>query len=166
MKKLLIITLLLAVGACKLRAQSVGFPDMADLVRLSSEQADHILLASNKFKVNDKKEVYGQILITYQSINKDKQAVKGESLVTGAFRTTNDGSKLHTITYNTIYPAYIENLMKQIKKYGYRLTFKGVDNLRNIYIFDNQLNHVTVAMMVDHSNNSVEIRQKELGIEP
>lgn len=166
MKKLLIITLLFAVGANTLRAQSIAFPNMADLVNLSIGQIDNILVNSGKFKVNDKKEVYGQILVTYQSINKGKQAIKGESLVIGAYRTTGDGTKLKTITYNTVYFDYIDNLMKQIKKYGYRLTFKGIDNLRSFYIYDNQLNHITVSLKADHSLNSVEIRQKELGIEP
>jgi hypothetical protein len=41
-----------------------------------------------------------------------------------------------------------------------------MDTQRNIYIFDNALNHITVLMRADHSMNSVEIRQKEIGIEP
>ena len=166
MKKTLIIILLLAIGIAKTHAQTIAFPDMADLVNLSIEQVDNILINTGKFKVNNKQEVYKQILITYQSIDKNKQAVKGESIVSGGYRTTGDGTKLRTITYSTIYRAYIDNLMKQIKKYGYRLTFQGADPQRNIYIFDSQLNHVTVLLMANHSNNTVEIRQKELGIEP
>jgi hypothetical protein len=166
MKKTLIITLLLVLGVCVARAQSITFPDMADLVNLSIGQVDNILINTNKFKVNNKHELYGQILITYQSIDKNKQAIKGESIVTGGYRTTGDGTKLRTVTYMTIYRAYVDNLMKQIKKYGYRLTFQGADPQRNIYIFDNQINHITVSLKADHSMNSVEIRQKELGIEP
>lgn len=165
MKKYLL-AVLLSVCILSSQGQTIAFPDMADLVRLSVGQVDNILIATGKFKLNDKKEVNGQIISQYQSINKDKQVIKGETLVTGAYRTTGDGSLLHTVTYLTIYPDYIQNLMKQITKYGYRLTFKGADPTKTIYIYDNALNHVTVSMMADHSSNSVEIRQKDVGMEP
>jgi uncharacterized protein YccT (UPF0319 family) len=115
MKKYLIITLLLAFSAISSRAQTIAFPDMVDLVNLSIGQVDNVLVGTGKFKVNNREDIYGQIHVTYQSINKDKQPVKGETIVTGAFRTTGDGSKLQTVTYMTIYREYIDNLMKQIK---------------------------------------------------
>ena len=87
-------------------------------------------------------------------------------MVTGAYRTTGNGTKLKTVTYMTVYRQYVENLMKQILRFGYRQTFKGMDTQRTIYIFDNQLNHITVLLRVDQSMNSIEIRQKEIGIEP
>lgn len=148
------------------RGQTMSFGDMVDLVRLSVGQVDNILVATGKYRLNDKNEVNGQIISKYQSVNKDKKIIKGETLITGAFRTTGDGSMLRSVTYYTIYPEYIQSLMKQIVKYGYRLTFRGADLNRTLYIYDNALNHVTVSMMDDHSNNSVEIRQKDADMEP
>lgn len=165
MKKYLVITLLLFFSVC-LRAQTITFPDMADMVNLSIEQVDNILINTGKFKLNSKEEVNGQIIIKYQTMNKNKQVIKGETVVTGAYRTAGDGNKLRTITYMSVYPEYIENLMKQILKFGYRTTFKGADQQRKIYIYDNALNHVTVTFKADHSMNSVEIRQKDIGVEP
>lgn len=165
MKKYLVAIILL-ISALNLRGQTMAFGDMVDLVHLSVGQVDNILIATGKYKLNDKNEVNGQIISKYQSIDKDKKVIKGETLVTGAYRTTGDGSLLHTVTYYTVYPQYIQSLMKQIVKYGYRLTFRGADLNRTFYIYDNPLNHVTVSMMDDHSNNSIEIRQKDADVEP
>jgi len=165
MKKYLVILILLFCTVTT-RAQTLAFGDLVDLVTLSLPQINLILVNTGKFKVNDQKELYGQVLSYYQTIDKNKMPIKGETMVIGAYRTTNDGIKLKTITYNTVYPAYIENLMKQIKRFGYRTTFTGNDAINKMYVFDNQLNHITVLMKNDHSNNSVIIRQKELGIDP
>lgn len=164
MKKYLIITLLMA--ACfSLKAQTIAFPDMVDLVTLTMPQVDNILINTGKFKINNKEEVDGQIMTHYQSIDKNKTVIKGETMIAGAYHTTADGIMLRTLTYKTIYPAYIMNLMKQIQHFGYRLTFRGLDMERRIYIFDNQLNHITVLMENDHTMNSIVIRQKEIGVE-
>lgn len=165
MKKYLIILALL-FNVSFTRAQTLAFSDLVDLATLSLPQIDLILIRTGKFKVNNKVEQYGQILSYYQTIDKDKKPIKGETMVIGAYRTTADGIKLKTITYNSVYPAYVENLMTQIKRFGYRTTFTGNDQLNKIYVFDNQLNHITVLMKHDHSNNSIIIRQKELGIDP
>ena len=166
MKKYLIITLLFAFFARTSQGQTLAFPDMVDLVNLSIGQIENVLIGTGKFKVNDKKDMFGQLITTYQSINKEKKVVKGETMAVGAYRTTGDGTKLKTITYLTVYREYIDNLMKQIRRFVYRQTFKGMDTQRTIYIFDNQLNHITVLLRADHTLNSIEIRQKELGIEP
>ncbi|PTR01049.1 hypothetical protein C8P68_101280 [Mucilaginibacter yixingensis] len=165
MKKLLILCLLVC-GAVVAHAQSMTFYSMADMVRLSAGEVDNILVNTGKFKVNDKQIVKGQLLTSYQTIDRNKTPIKGETLVTGAYNTTNSGEHLHTITYKSIYPEYIYNLIKQIQGLGYHNTLKGADQVRSIYIFDSNFYHVTVLMMRDGSVNSVEIRQKELGIEP
>jgi hypothetical protein len=164
MKKYLVATFLLFCCAVS-HAQSIAFSDLADLVSLSLPQADNILIQTGKFKINDKEEQFGQILTHYQSIDKNKKVIKGESMVIGAYRTTADGIKLKTITYQTIYPAYIDSLRKQIMRFGYSLTFTGKDAQRKIFIYDNLLNHITVLMPHDHTQNSVVIRQKEKGME-
>lgn len=164
MKKYFAVLSLLIISLSS-HGQTMGFGDMVDLVRLSVGQVDNILIATGKYRLNDKNEVNGQIISKYQSIDKDKKVIKGETLVTGAFRTTGDGSMLRTVTYYTVYPQYVQNLMKQIVKFGYRLTFRGADLNRTFYIYDNALNHVTVSMMDDHSNNSIEIRQKDADVE-
>ncbi|MES2278721.1 MAG: hypothetical protein V4592_22010 [Bacteroidota bacterium] len=164
MKKSLVITILLFCAVAS-RAQTIAFSDMVDLVTLSLPQVDNILIQTGKFKINDKEEQFGQILTHYQSIDKNKNVIKGESMVTGSYRTTADGIKLKTITYQTVYPAYVDNLKKQILGFGYRLTFTGNDEQRRIWIYDNQLNHITVLMMNNHSTNSIIIRQKEIGME-
>jgi hypothetical protein len=165
MKKYLIVIILLSGGITS-RAQSMPFSDLVDLVTLSLPQVDNILINTGKFRINNKEEVLGQIITHYQSIDKNKNIIKGETMLTGSYRTTGDGIKLKTITYQTIYPAYVDNLVKQIKRFGYRLTFTGRDMERDIMIFDNQLNHITVSRKLDHSTNSIVIRQKEVGIEP
>lgn len=165
MRKYLVIIVLLFCATIT-RAQTLAFGDLVDLVTLSLPQIDLILIKTGKFKVNNKVEVYGQVLSYYQTIDKDKKPIKGETMVIGAYRTTNDGIKLKTITYNSVYREYIANLMSQIKRFGYRTTFHGKDQINEMYIFDNQLNHITVQMKNDHSNNSIIIRQKELGIDP
>jgi hypothetical protein len=148
------------------RAQTIQFGDLVDLVNLTLPQVDNVLIQTGKFKINDKEEQYGQVITRYQSIDKDKRPIKGETMITGAYRTAGDGIKLRTITYQTIYPEYIENLSKQILKFGYRLTFKGADTQRRLFIYDNPINHITVAMNNDHTMNSIEIKQKEIGLEP
>jgi hypothetical protein len=165
MKKYLVIILLFFCCATS-RAQTMFFSDLAELANLSLPQVDNILIQTGKFKINNKEEVQGQILTHYQSIDKNKNVIKGESMVTGSYRTTGDGIILKTITYQTIYPTYIDNLVKQIKRFGYRLTFTGKDETRSIMIFDNQLNHITVSKRFDKVSNSIVIRQKEIGIEP
>ncbi|GAB3935401.1 hypothetical protein [Mucilaginibacter myungsuensis] len=165
MKKYLVI-LGLMFCAVTSRAQTLAFGDMVDLVNLSVPQIELVLIQTGKFKINDKQEIYGQILNYYQTIDKNKTPIKGETMIVGAYRTTADGMKLKTITYNTIYEAFVENLMKQIVRFGYKQTFKGHDRVKRMFIFDNQLNHITVLFKNDHSLNSIIIRQKELGIEP
>jgi len=134
MKKYLVIIALLFCATVT-RAQTLAFGDLIDLATLSLPQIDLILVKTGKFKVNDKVEVDGQVLSYYQTIDKDKKPIKGETMVIGAYRTTNDGIKLKTITYNTVYLAYVDNLMNQIKRYGYRTTFHGQDRDNQIYIF-------------------------------
>mgnify|MGYP001606948796 CR=1 FL=1 len=163
-KYLLAFSLLLLITAA--RAQTIAFFYMADMVRLSMGEVDNLLMKTGKFKLNNKEAVQGQILSSYQSIDKDGKVIKGETLVTGAYLTTNAGDHLHTVTYKTVYPKYVFNLMKQMEKLGYRQTFKGSDERRNFYIYDNVLYHVTVTFMHDHSINTVEVREKEAGIEP
>ncbi|QKJ31247.1 hypothetical protein HQ865_16275 [Mucilaginibacter mali] len=164
MKKLLAITILLFSCAVS-RAQTIAFNDLADLVNLSLPQVDNILIGTGKFKINNKEEQNGQIITHYQSIDKNKNVIKGETMLTGAYRTSADGIMLKTVTYKTIYPAYIANLQKQILGFGYKLTFTGSDQQRKLFIYDNQLNHITVMMENDHSSNSVVIRQKDVGME-
>lgn len=164
MKKYLFVALLL-LSALHSRGQAMGFLDMADLVRLNVAQVDNILISTGKYRLNNKSEVNGQIINEYQSIDKNRKVVKGETFLVGAFRTTNDGVQLYTITYRTIYPEYINNLMKQMVKYGYHLTLKGADKVKDIYIYDNALNHVTISMPTDHSLNTIDIRQKDGDLE-
>jgi hypothetical protein len=164
MKRYLLAALLL-LYASHSQGQAMAFPDMADLVRLSVGQVDNILMATGKYRLNNKSEVNGQIINEYQSIDKDKKVIKGETLITGAFRTSNDGIQLYTVTYRTIYRQYVYNLMKQMVKYGYHLTLKGADKIKTIYIYDNAFNHVTVSMLDDHSTNIIDIRQKDGDLE-
>lgn len=164
MKKLLVIAILFFACVAS-RAQTVAFHDMVDLVNLSLPQVNNILIGTGKFRINNKEEINGQIITHYQSIDKNKNVIKGETMLTGAYRTTADGIMLKTVTYKTIYPAYIANLQKQILGFGYKLTFTGTDQQRKLYIYDNQLNHITVMLENDHTSNSIVIRQKEIGME-
>lgn len=165
MKKILFL-FLLVFAVAGARAQSMSFFSMADMVHLSAGQVDNILVNTGKFKANDKQIVGGQMLTSYQTIDRYKTPIKGETLVIGAYNTTNSGEHLHTITYKSIYSEYVYNLIKQIQGLNYHTTLKGADQYKSLYIFDNNFYHVTVMMMRDQSMNTVEIRQKELGIEP
>lgn len=164
MKRCLIVPLLMFFAVCS-RAQTVAFNDMANMTTLSIGQVDNILMSTGKFKINSKEIINGQIINKYQTINNNKQVIKGETVIAGAFRTAGDGSKLRTLTYYTIYPAYVQNLMKQITRFGYKMIFQGSDNKQLMYLYENPLNHVTVCFKHDHSICSVEIRQKDIDME-
>lgn len=165
MKKLLFVAFLLCIAA-RVNAQTIDYYAMSDMVHLSAGQVNNLLINTGKFKVNDKQEVLGQILTSYQTMDKNKTPIKGETLVIGAYNTAKNGEHLHTITYKSIYPEYIYNLIHQIEKLGYKKTLKGTDPYQTLYIYDNTFYHVTVVLKRDGSINTLQIRQKELGIEP
>jgi len=165
MKKYLAVAILLFCFANS-RAQTLSFADFGDLVNLTLPQVENILIQTGKFKINDKQEEYGQVVTYFQTMDKDKKPVKGETLIAGGYRNAADGIKLRTVTYQTIYPEYVENLQKQILKFGYKLTFKGQDQIHRMFVYDNNINHITVQFDLDHKSNAIIIRQKEPGLEP
>ncbi len=162
MKKLLPLICFMAVVCAGARAQSVAFYQLADMVRLSSGQIDNILIKTDKFKLNNKEQVRGRMLNIYQSIDKTKKAVKGETLIVGNYDTNDNGDKLHIITYKSTRADYVTNLVKQIQSLGYKLSLRGQDVVCSRYVFDNALYHVVVTLMHDKSVNIIDIKEKDL----
>jgi len=160
---------LLAVGLFILtlssKAQTMTFPDMVDLGHLNNDQLYATLIATGRYRVNTMAQVNGQDISYYEVIDRNKQVVKGETLVTGAYHTADHDVRLHTFTYQTTYADYVYNLMAQMTKDGYSLTFRGNDASKHIYIYDNQFTHVTIFIPFYHGTSSVEIREKDVSKE-
>lgn len=156
MKKLLIAILLIA-GFSKAEAQHINFPDLITLVSAPPEQVNQFLTVGKKF------EFLYTDLNTGHPVSKYQNRYDGfrETIITGMGAPELDGKLLHVISYTTTSVKHINEMLSQIKKYGYPMCFKGADNTKNIRIYQSDLYSVAVYIPFDQSFFTVEVREKQ-----
>ncbi|MGZ3756997.1 MAG: hypothetical protein ACXVAY_18985 [Mucilaginibacter sp.] len=142
--------------------QSIGLIDLTNLTVLNGDQANDYFVAAKTFKLQYGEEVNGFLVKHYQTNSK---TFKSETVLTGAGYKTANGSKLYTVSYVTNYPQNVLNLIGQAVKAGLKLSFQGVDQVNNIYIYDNFLYHVVMKISLNQNSGVIDITQKEVFVQ-
>lgn len=160
MKKYLIAFVLL-IAFDRAEAQHINFPDMLSLVGAPTEQIVQFLTVGKKFQFVSSDMSMGYPINKYQ--NRWGDDGFRETVITGMGSVIEGGRKLHVLSYTTTSLQHINELIVQIAKYGYPLTFKGHDETKNIRIYESDLYSVTVYLPFGKgSYYSVEVHEKRL----
>lgn len=139
-------------------AQSVTFVELSDLLILSPKQVYDILTSGKRYKLISNDVVNGQSVQRYQS---PPTALKGEFILTGGNEVSQKGVALQIVSYGTQEQQYMLNLIKQMERFNYKLSFKGADADRKIFIYENAYSSVTVYLNLNSPASNMDIRQKE-----
>jgi hypothetical protein len=157
MKKYLLILLFLCVCGY-VNAQSVTINDLTNLAHLSNEEAHNYLTHARAFKRDFVKEINGLQVETYKCITKK---TKRETIVVGNGTRIAGGGLLRSVTYESNNQQQILNLIGQAGKSDLKLSFKGLDANRNIFIFDNDLYNMVISLNIYDGAGSIKVKQKE-----
>ncbi|WDF56741.1 hypothetical protein [Mucilaginibacter sp. KACC 22063] len=159
MKKYLI-TIVFFLTISKVEAQHINFPDMLSLVGAPTEQVVQFLTVGKRFQFVSSDMSMGYPINKYQ--NRWGDDGFRETIITGMGSVIEGGRKLHVLSYTTTSLAHINELIVQIRKYGYPLTFKGHDDTKNIRIYESDLYSVTVYLPFGKGGYySVEVHEKQ-----
>jgi hypothetical protein len=160
MRKLLLLVLMLCCAGFA-KAQNISLSELADLVKLNNEDVSIFLNSGKKFRLVSSEKIKGLIVDTYQTSN-----IQGtETIIAGAGIIMGNKSVLHKVDYHTLKTAHVYELMRQMERLDYKLTFKGADAFKKIFLYDNGLYRVTVHVNQDEKAGNVEIREKLLGVD-
>ncbi|NCD71203.1 hypothetical protein [Mucilaginibacter agri] len=162
MKKYLLAVIMLFLGFSKVQAQHINFQDMLSLVGASTAQINQFLTVGKKFEFLSTDMTQGIPVNKYQN----RYGADGfrETVITGMGTRQVDGKVLHVLSYTTTSVKHINELIKQITKYGYPLTFKGNDNDKMIRTYESDLYSVAVYTPLPGKSGyySVEVHEKRL----
>jgi len=161
MKKYLLI-LVVVLSFSKAEAQHINFQDMLSLVGASTEQINQFLTIGKKFEFLSTDMTKGIPINRYQ--NRFGEDGFRETVITGMGTPQGGGKTLHVLSYTTTSVQHINELIKQITKYGYPLTFKGTDNDKTIRQYESDMYAVSVYTPLPGKGGyySVEVHEKHL----
>lgn len=157
MKKYLLIALLFSL-CVSTYGQSISFFDLTNLTNLSDGQAHTYLTLSKVFKHQYLETVDSKKIEHFKSVS---PKVKEQTITIGVSSILRNGTVLRTITYTTLDPQYVVNMIGQAKRAGLTLKFQGVDNDNNIFVFDNEFYRVDMYISTTDNKGMVKINQKE-----
>ncbi|RCH56584.1 hypothetical protein DJ568_01620 [Mucilaginibacter hurinus] len=162
MKKYLLILLMLTGGY--VHGQSVTFNDLTNLAHLSNQEAYNYLTQARSFKRDyNMKNTSGMQMEGYKRTTPD---FKWETVMVGDGTKLDNGALLRNVYYTSNNKQHILGLVTQAGKAGLKLSFKGLDADKNIFIFDSDLYNVSINLNIYNGAGSVTIKQKEVaGIE-
>ncbi|RYD91449.1 MAG: hypothetical protein EOP54_22405 [Sphingobacteriales bacterium] len=91
---------------------------------------------------------------------------KWETVMVGDGTKLDNGALLRNVYYTSNNKQHILNLVTQATKSGMKLSFKGLDADKNIFIFDSELYNISMNLNIYNGSGTVTIKQKEVaGIE-
>ncbi|RVT99864.1 hypothetical protein EOD41_15600 [Mucilaginibacter limnophilus] len=157
MKRYLIILLLLT-GACAY-GQGVTFNDLTNLSHLDNGEANTYLTQARSFRLDNSQAVNRQLIEQYKKAGEN---AKYEIVEVGNGIPLGDGAMLRTVYYKSNNKQFISNLISQAAKSGLKLSFKGLDDTKNIFIFDDDLYNITINLDLYGKFGMVIVKQKEL----
>jgi hypothetical protein len=155
-KNLLIILLLFA--SVNIYAQSISYYDLTNLTSLSAGEAHNYLTLGKTFKHQYLEETNGKRIEHFRSIGTN---IKEQTITVGVNTILKNGTVLRTVTYTTVDPQHMVNLISQAKRGKMVMKFQGADANNNIYMFDNDFYHVDMYISTNGGNGTVKINQKE-----
>lgn len=163
MKKYLFFLPALLFCSINMYGQSVKFSDLVYYTNLTNGEVHNTLLEGSAFKQDYTEDVNGQQLEFFKNINSKRNS---EKIIVGRYTKLYDGTVLRTVNYTSTDPQNIINMISQAKRNGLDMKFRGADASNSIYLFDNNLYHVSIYIRHDQTSGLVEIKQKEfLGLE-
>lgn len=152
----------LFLGVSNAQAQHINFQDMLSLVGASTDQINQFLTVGKRFEFLSTDMSKGIPVNRYQN----HYGADGfrETVITGMGMPQGGGKTLHVLSYTTTSVKHINELIKQITKYGYPLTFKGNDNDKTIRTYESDLYSVAVYTPLPGKSGyySVEVHEKRL----
>ncbi|MEO6148737.1 MAG: hypothetical protein ABIN95_05795, partial [Mucilaginibacter sp.] len=144
--------------------QSVTFSDLTNLAHLNNNEAYDYLTQGRAFRRDyNMKNVTGMQMEGYKRTGAD---FKWETVMVGDGTKLDNGALLRNVYYTSNNKQHILGLVTQATKAGMKLSFKGLDADKNIFIFDNELYNVSINLNIYNGAGSVTIKQKDVaGIE-
>lgn len=156
MKRYLFILLLLT-AACSY-GQGVTFNDLTNLSHLDNGEANTYLTQARSFRLDNQQAVNNQLIEQYKKAGENS---KYEIIEVGNGTALGDGSLLRTVYYKSNNKQFISNIIGQAAKSGLKLSFKGLDDTKNIFIFDDDLYNITINLDLYGKFGMVIVKQKE-----
>jgi len=163
MKKYLLFLPALLFCSINMYGQSVKFSDLVYYTNLTNGEVHNTLQEGSAFRQDYTEDINGQQLEFFKNIKSKRNS---EQIIVGRYTRLYDGTVLRTVNYTSTNPQNIINMISQAKRNGLDLKFRGADASNSIYLFDNNLYHVSIYLRHDQTSGLVEIKQKEfLGLE-
>ncbi|MBD1392676.1 hypothetical protein [Mucilaginibacter glaciei] len=156
--KRLVLVLLLFCFAASTYAQSISFFDLTNLTNLSDGQAHTYLTLGKVFKHQYQEVVNGKKIEHFRSINPKE---KEQTVTIGVNTVLQNQTVLRSITYTTLDPQHVVNMISQAKRSKMTLKFQGVNQDNNIFIFDNEFYRIEMFISTSDNRGMVKINQKE-----
>ncbi|RYY35735.1 MAG: hypothetical protein EOP46_08985 [Sphingobacteriaceae bacterium] len=156
MKKYLVILFLFTVAFA--HGQGVTFNDLTNLSHLENGEANTYLTQARNFRLNNTQQVSNLKIDAYKRLVEN---AKYEIVEVGNGIPTGDGNMLRTVYYKSNNKQFISNLIGQASKSGLKLSFKGLDDTKNIFIFDDDLYNITINLDIYGKFGMVIVKQKE-----
>ncbi|WP_374949412.1 hypothetical protein [Mucilaginibacter sp.] len=157
MKKYLILLFLVGISGVTY-AQSISFFDLTNLTNLTDGQAHTYLTLGKAFKQLYIETKNGKRIEHFRSVN---PKLKQQNITIGVNNILGNGTVLRTITYTTLDPQHIINMIAQAKRAHMTMKFQGVNHDNNIFVFDNEFYRVDMYISTTDDKGMVKINQKE-----
>jgi hypothetical protein len=156
MKKHLVILLLFTAALA--HGQGVTFNDLTNLSHLENGEANTYLTQARNFRLDNTQMISNLKIDAYKRLVDN---AKYELVEVGNGIPTGDGTMLRTVYYKSNNKQFISNLIGQASKSGLKLSFKGLDDTKNIFIFDDDLYNITINLDIYGKFGMVIVKQKE-----
>ena len=139
-------------------AQSLSFEELQNLTNMTDDQAHNYLLVSKGFRSKGKQQINGRNFELFQSNRIDPD--KRETVSLRASSQGTSGNVSRQVIYFTLREQDINAMLVQAKASKMALVFKGADQYKRIYRFDNSLFMAIISTAFDHLSGSVVLEEK------
>ncbi|MDB5151747.1 MAG: hypothetical protein JWR54_498 [Mucilaginibacter sp.] len=139
-------------------AQSLSFADLESLTNMADNQAHDYLLLSKGFKSVGGQVLNGRNFELFKSNRTDPD--KAETISLRAGTTGISGNVSRQVIYFTLRQQDIDSLLEQARRSRMALVFRGSDQYKDIYRFDNSLFMAIISTGFDKKSGSVVMEEK------
>jgi hypothetical protein len=139
-------------------AQSLSFANLQSLTNMADNQAHDYLLLSKGFKSVGRQVLNGRNFELFKSNRTDPN--KAETISLRASTTGTSGNVSRQVIYFTLREQDIDSLLEQARRSRMALVFRGSDQYKDIYRFDNSLFMVIISAGFDKKSGSVVMEEK------
>ncbi|MDB5023700.1 MAG: hypothetical protein JWP78_1455 [Mucilaginibacter sp.] len=140
------------------QAQSLSFAELQSLTNMADNQAHDYLLLSKGFSSAGRQVLNGRNFDLFKSNRTDPSKAETLSLRASAMGT--GGNVSRQVIYSTLRRQDINSLLEQARRSTMALVFRGSDQYKDIYRFDNSLFMAIISAGFDKKSGSVVMEEK------